>query len=60
MTLAIILLFVALLSGIAVIRELKSQNFFGVAFAGISTLAFGWFSVMTIFTNVAEWLTSAA
>ena len=49
MVLAVIFLLVAILCAIAVIRELKSKNLFGVAFAGISTLVFGWFSLMTIF-----------
>lgn len=48
MVLAVILLIVALLCAMAVFRELKNKNFFAVVIAGISTLTFGWFSIMTL------------
>ncbi|MCD5323561.1 MULTISPECIES: DUF2759 domain-containing protein [Pontibacillus] len=54
MVLAIMLLVVTILCALAVFRELKTNNLFAVAFAGISTLVFGFFSIMTIisqFTN---------
>ncbi|MBM7569672.1 putative membrane protein [Aquibacillus albus] len=49
---AIILLVVAVLCLVAVFRELKAKNFFAVGFAGISTLVFGWFSIMTILSEL--------
>ncbi|UFT97774.1 DUF2759 domain-containing protein [Radiobacillus kanasensis] len=52
MVLAVMLLVVTILCAIAVFRELKSKNLFAVAFAGASTLAFGWFSVMTIYAEL--------
>ncbi|MDC3415515.1 DUF2759 domain-containing protein [Aquibacillus salsiterrae] len=52
MELAIMLLLVAILCATAVFRELKTKNLFAVAFAGISTLVFGWFSVMTIMSEL--------
>ncbi|KGX88872.1 DUF2759 family protein [Pontibacillus litoralis] len=48
MVLAIMLLLVTILCIIAFFRELKTRNFFAVAFAGVSTLAFGFFSIMTL------------
>ncbi|RSL30949.1 DUF2759 domain-containing protein [Salibacterium salarium] len=53
MALGITLLFVAILCGMATIREIKRRNFFAVGFAGISLLVFGWFSIMTIFVSGA-------
>ncbi|MCA1009674.1 DUF2759 domain-containing protein [Halobacillus halophilus] len=52
MVTAILLLIVAVLCVIAVFRELKTKNFFAVLFAGASALMFGWFSVMTIYSNL--------
>ncbi|MBO8156102.1 MAG: DUF2759 domain-containing protein [Bacillaceae bacterium] len=49
MVMGILMLIVTILSLIAVFREAKNRNFFAVAFAGISTLVFGWFSIMTIY-----------
>ncbi|WP_420809397.1 DUF2759 domain-containing protein [Aquibacillus halophilus] len=54
MELAIIFLVVAILCAIAVLRELKTKNFFAVAFAGASTLVFGWFSIMTLFSPLFQ------
>ncbi|MDC3413396.1 DUF2759 domain-containing protein [Aquibacillus sp. 3ASR75-11] len=48
MVLAVMLLVVAILCAAAVIREFKTRNFFAVAFAGVSALVFGWFSIMTL------------
>lgn len=53
MTLAIILLVVALLSAVSVLRQLKLRNHFAVAFSGISALAFGFFSIATIISEIA-------
>lgn len=52
MVLAILFLFVAILCALAVFRELKAKNLFALAFAGISTLVFGWFSIMTIYASL--------
>ncbi|MBH0229866.1 DUF2759 domain-containing protein [Halobacillus yeomjeoni] len=52
MVTAIILLFVAILCVIAVFREMKTKNFFAVMFAAVSALMFGWFSIMTIYSNL--------
>lgn len=52
MVLAIMLLFVTILCALAVFRELKTKNLFAVGFAGISTLVFGWFSIMTIISEL--------
>ncbi|WP_208588435.1 DUF2759 domain-containing protein [Gracilibacillus suaedae] len=49
MELAFIILLVTILCVIAVVRELKSQNMFGVAFAAISALVFGFFSIATLY-----------
>ncbi|WP_370458038.1 DUF2759 domain-containing protein [Thalassobacillus sp. CUG 92003] len=49
---AIIILLVTILCVFAVFRELKSKNFFAVLFAGASALIFGWFSIMTIYSNL--------
>ncbi|MBP3952336.1 DUF2759 domain-containing protein [Bacillus suaedae] len=48
MFLSIILLIVALISAVAIIREVRRKNFFAVGFAGISFVVFGWFSIATI------------
>jgi uncharacterized membrane protein len=52
MILSIILLVVALLSAVAIIREIKRKNFFAVGFAGISFVVFGWFSIATIISII--------
>ncbi|MFD1018742.1 DUF2759 domain-containing protein [Thalassobacillus hwangdonensis] len=49
---AIIILLVAILCVLAVFREVKNKNFFAVAFAGVSALIFGWFSIMTLYSNL--------
>ncbi|MGY4690267.1 DUF2759 domain-containing protein [Salibacterium sp. K-3] len=51
MALGITMLFVAILCGIATIREIKRRNFLAFGFAGLSLLVFGWFSIMTIFVS---------
>ncbi|MFD2637437.1 DUF2759 domain-containing protein [Piscibacillus salipiscarius] len=51
MVLGIIFLFVAILSFIAVFRELKRRNVLALLFAGASAAVFGWFSVMTIYSE---------
>ncbi|MET3684278.1 membrane associated rhomboid family serine protease [Alkalibacillus flavidus] len=48
----IMMLVVAVLSAFALVRELKRRNFFAVLFAGASLALFGWYSVMTIFSQL--------
>lgn len=48
MVLAVMLLIVTALCAWATVRELKEKNMFAVAFAGISVLVFGFFSVATL------------
>ncbi|UOQ47456.1 DUF2759 domain-containing protein [Gracilibacillus caseinilyticus] len=49
MELGFIILVVTILCALAVFRELKKQNMFGVAFAGLATLVFGFFSIATLY-----------
>ncbi|RPF55632.1 DUF2759 domain-containing protein [Aquisalibacillus elongatus] len=58
MVLGIILLFVAILSFIAVFREFKNRNVLALLFAGASALVFGWFSVMTIYSEILNLVTN--
>lgn len=53
MVLAIILLLVALLSVVSVIRQLKYKNMLALVFSAISTVAFGFFSIATIFCQIS-------
>ncbi|MEQ6375913.1 DUF2759 domain-containing protein [Bacillaceae bacterium S4-13-58] len=57
MVLAILFLFVTILCVIATLREVKRKNILALGFAGISALVFGWFTVMTMYS---ELFTSAA
>ncbi|WP_245843791.1 DUF2759 family protein [Oceanobacillus rekensis] len=50
--LAIVFLFVALLSIVSVIRQLKYKNLFALAFSGLAALAFGFFSIATILSEI--------
>ncbi|MCP8616855.1 DUF2759 domain-containing protein [Salirhabdus salicampi] len=52
MVLAIMLLVATILCVFAVLRESKNRNMFAVGFAGISALIFGWFSIMTIISEL--------
>ncbi|NIK13391.1 DUF2759 family protein [Alkalibacillus sp. S2W] len=49
---AIMMLVVAVLSGFALVREIKTRNFFAVIFAGASLGLFGWYSIMTIYSQL--------
>ncbi|MDQ0351016.1 hypothetical protein J2R98_000819 [Alkalibacillus filiformis] len=48
----VMMLVVAILSFIAIFREIKNRNFFAVAFATASLLLFGWYSVMTLYSQL--------
>ncbi|WLV23559.1 DUF2759 family protein [Aciduricibacillus chroicocephali] len=52
MVLGIILLVVALLSAVSVLRQLKLRNPLAIAFSGLSALAFGFFSIATIISEI--------
>ncbi|TFB23807.1 DUF2759 domain-containing protein [Filobacillus milosensis] len=56
MVLGIMFFFVAILSAIAVFRELKRRNVLAILFAGASAAVFGWFSVMTIYSEIMNML----
>lgn len=51
--LGILFLVVALLAVVSVIRQLKYKNLFALAFSGITALAFGFFSIATIISELA-------
>jgi len=53
MVLAIILFFVAIVAVISVFRQLKYKNYLALAFSAIAALTFGFFSVSTIFCELA-------
>lgn len=53
MVLAIILLLVALLSVVSVIRQLKYKNLLALGFSAASALAFGFFSIATIYCQIS-------
>lgn len=48
MVFGIITLLVTILSFMGGYVELKRKNFFGVGFATVSVLVFGWFSIRTL------------
>ncbi|RDW19196.1 DUF2759 domain-containing protein [Oceanobacillus arenosus] len=50
--LGIIFLLVALLAVISVIRQLKYKNLFALAFSTLTALAFGFFSIATIISEI--------
>ncbi|MBB5173116.1 DUF2759 domain-containing protein [Texcoconibacillus texcoconensis] len=52
MVLAIIFLFVAILSAVGIFSEWKRKNLFGVGFSLLSAGVFGWFSVMTLYSII--------
>ncbi|GAE91213.1 hypothetical protein JCM21714_154 [Gracilibacillus boraciitolerans JCM 21714] len=49
MELGFIILLVTILCVVAIVREFKAHNMFGVAFAGIAALVFGFFSIGTLY-----------
>ncbi len=53
MVLAIVLLIVALVSVASVIRQLRFKNIFALLFSAASALAFGFFSIMTIISEIS-------
>lgn len=48
MGLVIIFALVTIFCAISTVRSLANKNVLAIGFAGISTLVFGWFTVMTI------------
>jgi len=51
--LGIILLLVAILAVVSVIRQLKFKNMLALAFSGLTALAFGFFAIATIISEIA-------
>ncbi|MFZ3577845.1 DUF2759 family protein [Virgibacillus sp. DJP39] len=52
LTLGILLLIVTILSAISTVKQMKAKNLFGLGFSAVSVLAFGFFSVMTIISEI--------
>ncbi|MCF3941769.1 DUF2759 family protein [Oceanobacillus alkalisoli] len=52
--LAIIFLLVALLAVISVIRQLKIKNYFALIFSVLTAVAFGFFSIATIISELSS------
>ncbi len=53
MVLAIIFLLVAIVCVFGVFRSFKNRNFLAIFFSGASVLLFGWFSIMTIVSELS-------
>jgi uncharacterized membrane protein len=51
--LAILLLLVALLAVVSVIRQLKYKNLFALAVSVLTAIAFGFFSIATIISEIS-------
>lgn len=51
--LGIILFIVAILSVVSTVKQLKAKNLLALAFSAVSVLTFGFFSVMTIISEIA-------
>ena len=54
MVLAIIFLLVASVCIFGTLRSIKNRNFLAVFFAGATTLLFGWFSIMTLISEISS------
>lgn len=52
--LAILFLLVAILAVVSVIRQLKFKNLFALAFSAITALAFGFFSIATLISELTN------
>ena len=52
--LAIIFLFVALLAVVSIIRQLKIKNYLALVFSVLTALAFGFFSIATIISELSN------
>ena len=53
MVLGILLFFVAILSVVSTVRQMKDRNLFGLGFSVVSVLTFGFFSIMTIIHEIS-------
>jgi uncharacterized membrane protein len=51
--LGIIFLLVAILAVVSVIRQLKIKNMLALGFSGLTALAFGFFAIATIISEIA-------
>lgn len=54
MVLAILLLFVAILSVVSIFRQLKYRNILALGFSAVSALVFGFFSIATIICEISS------
>lgn len=54
MVLGIILLVVTLLCIVSFVRQLKFRNILAIGFSALSALAFGFFSIMTIISEISS------
>lgn len=52
--LAIIFLLVALLAVVSIIRQLKIKNYLALVFSILTALAFGFFSIATIISELSN------
>ncbi len=52
--LGIIFLLVALLAVVSVIRQLKIKNYFALVYSIVTALAFGFFSIATIISELSK------
>lgn len=52
--LGIVLFIVAILSVVSTVKQLKEKNLFAVAFSALSVVTFGFFSVMTVISEIAS------
>ncbi|OZU89972.1 DUF2759 domain-containing protein [Virgibacillus indicus] len=51
--LAILFLLVALVAVVSVIRQLKFKNIFALGFSAITALAFGFFAIATLISEIS-------
>ncbi|MHA6250974.1 DUF2759 family protein [Oceanobacillus sp. CAU 1775] len=52
--LAVLFLLVAILAVISVIRQLKFKNLFALGFSAITALAFGFFAIATLISELSS------
>ncbi|MFD1850278.1 DUF2759 family protein [Oceanobacillus bengalensis] len=52
--LAVLFLLVAILAVISVVRQLKFKNLFALLFSGLTAVAFGFFSIATLISEISS------
>ncbi|MBU5265273.1 DUF2759 family protein [Virgibacillus proomii] len=50
--LGVLFLLVAILAVVSIVRQLKFKNFLAIAFSAITALAFGFFAIATIISEL--------